>query len=437
MWVETQKHNEEVQPQVEKTKTLSEVKKWIEQKSEKIAKTPIWKKVWETIKLEVWADKAWEKLKWILHWIETNESKENIFENKSRREILKRLDWKIKKTLPEWQSIDKIAKILKRPDWTEFKNIDEAKDFLREQFLKWEIKDLNKPLINNSGEVLKDRYWNDITIFSKTLEKNPILWDINKENPKLAKEIISLYWEKVLDSYQDVLNDLFKKWKLPKTLDEFSSILKEYAVKNSINTDELSKTIKSMFDNWVINKQEAQSMVSWISSAEARNIQAESLPDLENLSWEQKTLALIKHFEWFSSNAFWDYKQWTHWYWTKAEWPWDTITKEWATKELKNKVNKEFNLNNYISSEVMNKLWDNQKAALTSFIFNLWPGKLSSFQWLLSKYPDTADQIATKMQRYNKAGWNILKWLVSRRKTEAKLFLTEDENKANDKKVEV
>lgn len=437
MWVETQKHNEEVQPQVEKTKTLSEVKKWIEQKSEKIAKTPIWKKVWETIKLEVWADKAWEKLKWILHWIETNESKENIFENKSRREILKRLDWKIKKTLPEWQSIDKIAKILKRPDWTEFKNIDEAKDFLREQFLKWEIKDLNKPLINNSGEVLKDRYWNDITIFSKTLEKNPILWDINKENPKLAKEIISLYWEKVLDSYQDVLNDLFKKWKLPKTLDEFSSILKEYAVKNSINTDELSKTIKSMFDNWVINKQEAQSMVSWISSAEARNIQAESLPDLENLSWEQKTLALIKHFEWFSSNAFWDYKQWTHWYWTKAEWPWDTITKEWATKELKNKVNKEFNLNNYISSEVMNKLWDNQKAALTSFIFNLWPGKLSSFQWLLSKYPDTADQIATKMQRYNKAGWNILKWLVSRRKTEAKLFLTEDKNKANDKKVEV
>lgn len=437
MWVETQKHNEEVQPQVEKTKTLSEVKKWIEQKSEKIAKTPIWKKVWETIKSEVWADKAWEKLKWILHWIETNESKENIFENKSRREILKRLDWKIKKTLPEWQSIDKIAKILKRPDWTEFKNIDEAKDFLREQFLKWEIKDLNKPLINNSGEVLKDRYWNDITIFSKTLEKNPILWDINKENPKLAKEIISLYWEKVLDSYQDVLNDLFKKWKLPKTLDEFSSILKEYAVKNSINTDELSKTIKSMFDNWVINKQEAQSMVSWISSAEARNIQAESLPDLENLSWEQKTLALIKHFEWFSSNAFWDYKQWTHWYWTKAEWPWDTITKEWATKELKNKVNKEFNLNNYISSEVMNKLWDNQKAALTSFIFNLWPGKLSSFQWLLSKYPDTADQIATKMQRYNKAGWNILKWLVSRRKTEAKLFLTEDKNKANDKKVEV
>ena len=437
MWVETQKHNEEVQPQVEKTKTLSEVKKWIEQKSEKIAKTPIWKKVWETIKSEVWADKAWEKLKWILHWIETNESKENIFENKSRREILKRLDWKIKKTLPEWQSIDKIAKILKRPDWTEFKNIDEAKDFLREQFLKWEIKDLNKPLINNSGEVLKDRYWNDITIFSKTLEKNPILWDINKENPKLAKEIISLYWEKVLDSYQDVLNDLSKKWKLPKTLDEFSSILKEYAVKNSINTDELSKTIKSMFDNWVINKQEAQSMVSWISSAEARNIQAESLPDLENLSWEQKTLALIKHFEWFSSNAFWDYKQWTHWYWTKAEWPWDTITKEWATKELKNKVNKEFNLNNYISSEVMNKLWDNQKAALTSFIFNLWPGKLSSFQWLLSKYPDTADQIATKMQRYNKAGWNILKWLVSRRKTEAKLFLTEDKNKANDKKVEV
>jgi len=74
----------------------------------------------------------------------------------------------------------------------------------------------------------------------------------------------------------------------------------------------------------------------------------------------------------------------------------------------------------------MDKLWDNQKAALTSFIFNLWSWKLNSFQTLLNKYPDTANQIANKMQRYNKAGWNILKWLVSRRKTETKLFLTDD-----------
>lgn len=167
-------------------------------------------------------------------------------------------------------------------------------------------------------------------------------------------------------------------------------------------------------------------MMTWISSWEAREIQPESLADLENFNWEQKTLALIKHFEWFSPNAFWDYKQWTHWYWTKAEWPWDIITKERATKELQKKVNTEFNLNKYISSEVMDKLWDNQKAALTSFIFNLWSWKLNSFQTLLNKYPDTANQIANKMQRYNKAGWNILKWLVSRRKTETKLFLTDD-----------
>jgi len=164
MWVETQKHQEEVQLKVEKQKTSAESKTWIEQKSKKIADTLIWKKVWES-------------------------------------DILKNLDVKIIKTLPEGQSIDKIAKILKKPDWTNFSNIAEAKDFLREQFLKWEIKDLDKPLIDTSWNILRDKNWDKITVFSKILEKNSILWDIERENSSLAKDIISLYWEKILNNW--------------------------------------------------------------------------------------------------------------------------------------------------------------------------------------------------------------------------------------------
>jgi len=374
---------------------------------------------------EEWKE-TWKELLKILHWKESSE----VAEKSWRREVLKVLDTEILKTLPEWQDIDSIATILKKPDGSSFESKEEAKDFLREQFLKWKLKDLDTPLLDEDGNVLKDKNWNEITNYTKALEENPILWDIEKNNPELSKEILAIYWKDVLDSYWDILNWLKQDWKLPNNLDEFNNMLKEYAVKDSSNPEDLKKTIDSMLENWVISSSEAQSMARWISQAEARNIQAEALPDLESLQWEEKTLALIKHFEWFSPNAFWDYKQWTHWYWTKADWPNDSISKMEATQELKNKVNSEYNLKNELTKrwiwDVYEKMWDNQKAALTSFIFNLWPWKLSNFVNLLKNYPQTALKIADKMERYNKAWWKILKWLVSRRKTESKLFLTKN-----------
>jgi len=370
-------------------------------------------------------EKANPDLLLILHWKEASE----IAEKSWRKEVLKRLDSEIIKTLPEWQNIDKIADILRKPDGSKFESKQEAKEFLREQFLKWKINELNKPLLDKDWNVLKDKDWNEITNYTKILEKSPILWDIEKNNPELSKEILAIYWENILDSYWNILNWLKQDWKLPKNLDEFNSMLKEYAVKESSNPDDLKKTIKSMLDNGVINNAEAQAMATWISSAEARNIQAEALPDLESLKGDEKILALIKHFEWFSPNAFWDYKQWTHWYWTKASWPNDSISKMEATQELKKKVNTEYNLKNELNKrwiwDIYEKMWDNQKTALTSFIFNLWPWKLSNFTNLLKNYPKTALQIANKMEMYNKAWWNILKGLVSRRKTESKLFLTQ------------
>ena len=69
--------------------------------------------------------------------------------------------------------------------------------------------------------------------------------------------------------------------------------------------------------------------------AEARNVKAQELPsNFESLSWNEKTIKLIEHFEWFSAKSFWDYKQYTRWYGTKAPWPNQTISQPEAEKKL-------------------------------------------------------------------------------------------------------
>jgi GH24 family phage-related lysozyme (muramidase) len=45
---------------------------------------------------------------------------------------------------------------------------------------------------------------------------------------------------------------------------------------------------------------------------------------------------------------------------------------------------------------------------------------------LIKWYPDTAEQIASKMNLYVKAWWRTLSNLVDRRTTESKLFLTQN-----------
>jgi GH24 family phage-related lysozyme (muramidase) len=171
------------------------------------------------------------------------------------------------------------------------------------------------------------------------------------------------------------------------------------------------------------------SKMSWagqISEKQAKNVQPEAL----NLSWtaKEKTLNLIKHFEWFTPKAFWDYKQWTRWYGTQAPWKWASISKDKASSELEWKINTEYNLKKELSkrwlSWVYEKLWDNQIAALTSFIFNLWPWKINSIKWPLQQFEQSwnPEVVANAMLQFNKAWGKTLSWLVKRRKTEAKLF---------------
>jgi GH24 family phage-related lysozyme (muramidase) len=254
------------------------------------------------------------------------------------------------------------------------------------------------------------------------------------------KELIALYWPKSVNNFQDIIKNL-PDGKLPNDLESFNKLIQEHSTKDSL--EGYKEKINQALENPNLSpaqKDFLQSAAQWISSAEARNVKAQELwSNFESLPLEKKTVTLIEHFEWFSAKSFWDYKQYTRWYGTKAPWPNQIIEPKAAEKELIDKLNKVYNLKNRLSKlyndkskgeKVYNALNDNQKAAMTSFIFNLWPWKLSWFKNLLEQYAqaeweqrqEIANQIWEKMLHYNRAWWKILKWLVARRKTEAKLF---------------
>ena len=317
----------------------------------------------------------------------------------------------------------------------------QTKEELREKYLEDNEKKLNEKVFDKEWNemMIKDKYWKEInkTKYDEILEKNENLAKLNTEkNLEFTKELLVVYGVNWLSQYEWLIKEAWERGeKLPSNLEEFDKFIKGFSIENP---EAHKKHLEALVDNWVITQVEWQNRIKWISNAEAHSVKAQPLPEnFEWLSWKEKSLALIKHFEWFSPKSYWDYKQYTWGYGTKAPWAWTTISEEKATQELSLKVDSDYNLNNYLSSDIMNKLWDNQKTALTSFIFNLWPWKINNFKSLLNWYPDTAQKIANKMERYNKAGWEILKWLVSRRKTESKLFLTKNLNdKIEDKKVE-
>ena len=254
------------------------------------------------------------------------------------------MDSRIEKALPEWQNIDSIAKIIKKPDWTKFETEEKAKEFLREQFLKWEIKSL---------DIKNEKDWT--TKYEKFLEKNSELNKLNTEkNPEFVKELIWIYWDEEIEGYSKILSE-----KNVKTLEEADKVIVEETKKrlvkawmldenwNPLSEEEKKKRLeelKKLKDAMDKNPDLANQMIKrmsknqWISESEARNVEAEPL----NLTWPEKDRAtnLIKHFEWFVSTPYWDYKQRTHWFWTKAKWPWDVITRQKAHEELKDRLEK-------------------------------------------------------------------------------------------------
>jgi GH24 family phage-related lysozyme (muramidase) len=121
----------------------------------------------------------------------------------------------------------------------------------------------------------------------------------------------------------------------------------------------------------------------------------------------ENTFSFIRDFEWFRSKAYWDWKQYSVWYWHKAK-KWEIITKEESKKEVVRRIK-------IIQSKISRKRFnDNQTIALTCFIYNTW-------NYNILKYKKNKDIIYI-MSKYTYSNKKKLRGLVKRRHLEVTLF---------------
>jgi len=120
-----------------------------------------------------------------------------------------------------------------------------------------------------------------------------------------------------------------------------------------------------------------------------------------------------------TSKAFWDFKQYSIGYGTKANSPDEIINEAEADKRLRNELSKSYE---FVASYAKQKgyNWDQGKMdALASFVYNLGPGQLKN---LTNDGKRTDAEIARALPLYNKAGGKVLAGLEKRRTSELAMF---------------
>lgn len=146
----------------------------------------------------------------------------------------------------------------------------------------------------------------------------------------------------------------------------------------------------------------------------------------------EKGLELIKEFEGFRADAYWDAtgKVWTIGYGATFYMDGtpvkkgDRITKEEATKLLDRMVSEKFE--KYVEQYVTSEINPYQKDALTSFAYNCGAGNLKRSTLLKKVNTNPSDPtIRGEFAKWNKSGGKVLNGLTRRRKAEADLYFTE------------
>ena len=127
----------------------------------------------------------------------------------------------------------------------------------------------------------------------------------------------------------------------------------------------------------------------------------------------------LKQQEGFSAKSFWDHKQESIGYGTKANFKGEVIDEAEATRRL------EVNIAKFRAGVIARKNkygydWnDRQVDALTSFAYNLGPGSIDT---LTANGTRDNATIANKMLQYNKASGKVLPGLARRRQQEVAMF---------------
>jgi GH24 family phage-related lysozyme (muramidase) len=142
--------------------------------------------------------------------------------------------------------------------------------------------------------------------------------------------------------------------------------------------------------------------------------------NLVNYMKQKENAALFKNKG--ESKAFWDYKQWSIGYGTKASGPDEVITEEEADKRLREELQKSQNAVISHAKKHNYNFNQNQIDALTSFAYNLGPGILKQ---LTADGTRSVEEIAQKIPEYNKAGGKVNVGLQQRRAADFAMFTSE------------
>lgn len=154
------------------------------------------------------------------------------------------------------------------------------------------------------------------------------------------------------------------------------------------------------------------SLVPKIEVKEQKKEVVKNVATQKKLDVEKEAFKFISSFEWLHLSAYWDYKQYSIWYWSKS-YKGEQITKEEAEKRLIQKIK------DIRNKHKLEKYNDWLEVALISFVYNT--GHLP--KWL-NRYVDNNYIWALKshMKAYVYA-WGIkLNWLIKRRNAEVSLF---------------
>lgn len=131
------------------------------------------------------------------------------------------------------------------------------------------------------------------------------------------------------------------------------------------------------------------------------------------VDWKKDTISFIADFEGFRECSYNDGKQVSIWYGTKS-YSWECITKEEAIQRKKDYLNPLYEL---IDKDCYT---DNQKIALTSYVYNVWRNAMN-----IDSYIEKCD-IKSIKYIMNTYGWTInwkwSNWLAKRRSIEIKKF---------------
>lgn len=133
----------------------------------------------------------------------------------------------------------------------------------------------------------------------------------------------------------------------------------------------------------------------------------------------EELIQFVKRKEGFKSKAFWDYKQYTNGYGTKASGPNEKINEQEADRRLREKAQEFYDIVVRFDHTHKYGFTDNQRDALTSFVFNGGPGWLNQVS---SNGQRSKEQIAQAMLNYTNAGSKKLPGLVRRRREEVAMF---------------